>query len=404
MLAGIRSVWPLLAAITVLALGNGLNGSLVGLSAQQAEFGTTVTGIIMSGYPLGLILGTFLTARLVRHVGQIRVFAAFASCLSTVVLFMPIWIDPVWWFAMRVLTGLCITGLYIVCESWLNAASTNNNRGRLLAVYSILLYAAMGIGQLLLNVQDDSGFVRFIILSALFSLSLVPISLVKAEVPSVHQARKVTLGAIYRASPLAFIATILNGIGQNAFFSMGAVYGVEQRLAVSQVSVMMMLATLGLAVTQFPFGWLSDRYDRRGVLMWLSFLAAGAAGACMLSGILVPGSLIILFTLFGALSLPLYSLVLAHANDHLHPDQMLGASGKLALIYAMGAVPGPLIAGAVMKSFGAPGFMGLMIAVYGGMGLVVLWRMFRRPGVESSRGVAPVPPLSPSVGIDTRQG
>ena len=400
MLAGIRSVCPLLAAITVLALGNGLNGSLVSLQSQAADFDASVTGIIMSGYPLGLIAGTWITARLVRHVGQIRVFAAFASCLSTVVLLIPLWVDPVWWFGMRFLTGLCITGLYVVCESWLNAASTNANRGRLLAVYSILLYAAMGLGQLLLNVEDESGFVRFILLSALFSLSLVPVSLVKADVPPVGQARSVSLATIYRASPLAFIATILNGVGQNAFFSMGAVYGVKQGLSISSVSVMMMMATLALAVTQFPFGWLSDRYDRRKVLMWLSFMAAVAAGACFVGGLVSPLALIVLFTIFGGLSLPLYSLVLAHANDHLHRDQMLGASGKLALIYGLGAVAGPLISGWAMRQFGGAGFMGLMIAVYGAMGLFALWRMLRRPGLELSSGVAPVPPLSASVGLD----
>ena len=400
MLAGIRSVWPLLAAITVLALGNGLNGSLVSLQSQAADFGASVTGIIMSGYPLGLIAGTWITARLVRQVGQIRVFAAFASCLSTVVLLIPLWVDPLWWFGMRFLTGLCITGLYVVCESWLNAASTNANRGRLLAVYSILLYAAMGLGQLLLNVQDESGFVRFILLSALFSLSLVPISLVRADVPPVEQARSVKLSTIYRASPLAFFATILNGVGQNAFFSMGAVYGIKQGLSISNVSVMMMMATLALAVTQFPFGWLSDHYDRRKVLMWLSFLAAAAAGACMVGGQVSPTVLIVLFTIFGGLSLPLYSLVLAHANDHLHRDEMLGASGKLALIYGLGAVAGPLISGWAMRHFDGAGFMALMILVYGAMGLVALWRMMIRPGVETNSGVAPVPPLSASVGLD----
>jgi uncharacterized membrane protein YeaQ/YmgE (transglycosylase-associated protein family) len=129
-------------------------------------------------------------------------------------------------------------------------------------------------------------------------------------------------------------------------------------------------------------------------------MAAGAAGACFVGGLISPLALIVLFTIFGGLSLPLYSLVLAHANDHLHRDQMLGASGKLALIYGLGAVAGPLIAGWAMRQFEGAGFMGLMIAVYGAMGLVALWRMVRRPGVEMSSGVAPVPPLSASVGID----
>src|SRR6476646_7707289 len=152
MFAGLRSVWVLLLGVTILSLGHGLHGSLVGVRAQAENFDAATTGLIMSGYFAGLLASSSVTPRIVQSVGHIRVFAAFASVVSTAVMLIPLWINPIWWFAMRFIAGLCTSGLYIVCESWLNSTSTNQNRGRLLSVYMIVTYAAMGSGQLLLNI------------------------------------------------------------------------------------------------------------------------------------------------------------------------------------------------------------------------------------------------------------
>ena len=394
MSTGFRSVWALFIGVALLQLGHGLQGSLIGVQAAGASFSATVTGIIMSGFSIGILMSSVVTPRIVGIVGHIRVFAAFASIVSTAVLLIPVWINPIWWFAMRLIGGIGMAGLAIVTESWLNAAADNENRGKMLSIYMVITYAAMGSGSFLLNVADTSGFVRFIVVSALISLALVPISLAPAEAPSFAQPRKVSLGEIYTASPLAFIGTLAVGLGQSAFFAMGALYGIMSGLSLGYISIMMALPPIGVIISQYPVGMLSDRFDRRLVLMVLTLLSTVLALVMLGVANTSPLWLIGLFTLFGAISFPIYSLALAHANDYLDKDQMLGASSKLVFIYGAGAIAGPFLAGNMMQQYGAGGFMMFMFAVYGLLGMFAVYRMFRRPETPEGTGdlvqVAPV--------------
>jgi MFS family permease len=395
MTGNLRGVVPLLFAIALLGLGSGLQGALVGVQATVENFSVSSTGVIMSGFSLGLLLSSFVTPRVVGHVGHIRVFAAFASIISTAVLLIPLWIEPAWWFTMRFIAGLGTAGLYIVCESWLNAASTNENRGKLLSIYMIIMYGAMGGGPFLLNVADTSGFARFIVVSALMSLSLVPVSLARAEAPAIERPRPVGLVEIYRGSPLAAVGALANGLGQGAFFAMGAVFAVMQGLSLAQVSLFVALPPLGVIISQYPIGLLSDRYDRRTLLTVLAFVAAFIAAITIplagLSAVLLIG----LFAMFGALAMPIYALAIAHANDHLEKDQMVGASGKLVLLYGVGAIAGPFLVGLAMQRLGAPGFLVFMVIVYGGLGLFAIYRMYRRAPPVQTEG-AQMPQVAPT--------
>jgi MFS family permease len=387
MFAGLRSVWVLLLGVAILSLGHGLHGSLVGVRASAENFDAATTGLIMSGYFAGLLLSSIVTPRIVQSVGHIRVFAAFASVVSTAVLLIPLWVEPFWWFLMRFVAGLCTSGLFIVCESWLNSASTNKNRGQLLSVYMIITYAAMGLGQFLLNVADGSGFSRFIIVSALLSMAMLPLTLMPSETPSLAGSRSVTLAEIYRSSPLAIVATLASGLAQSAFFSMGAVYALMQGLPLSLVSVMMALPPLALIVSQYPAGLLSDRYDRRSIIMILSAIAAGIALISIPASGISSTMLIGLFTVFGAIALPIYSLVIAHANDHMAKEQMLGASSKLVLLYGTGAMAGPSLVGFFMQYLGSSGFMAFMAVIYAIMSVHALWRRRQRPTtIKASAG------------------
>lgn len=394
----LRGVAPLLFAVLLLGLGNGLQGALVGVRATAEAFSVSSTGIIMSGFSAGLLLSSFLTPRIVGRVGHIRVFAAFASIISTAILLIPLWIEPAWWFAMRFVTGLGTAGLYIVCESWLNAASSNQDRGRLLSIYMIIMYGAMGGGPFLLNVADASGFSRFIVASALMSLALVPLSLARGEAPAIERPRSVGLMEIYRGSPLAAVGTCANGLGQGAFFAMAAVYGIMQGLSLAQVSLLLALPPLGVIVSQYPIGLLSDRYDRRRLLAVLAFVAAAIAAVTIPLAEVSPLLLIALFAAFGAIAMPIYALAVAHANDHLDTDQMVGASGKLVLLYGLGSIAGPFLVGLAMQRLGPPGFLLYMTVVYGGLGLFAVYRMSRRAPPMQTEGAA-MPLMAPTTTV-----
>lgn len=394
------SLWILLLCVGLLCLGHGLSGSLVSLRANAADFGTDVTGFVMSGYSAGLLISTFLTPRLVRDVGHVRAFAGLASIVSTAVLLFPLWVNPLFWFLMRLVTGLCISGLFIVCESWLSAASSNRNRGQMLSFYMIVTYGALGIGQLLLNVSDESGFVRFIIVSALVSMSLVPLILLPSEAPSTEGARPVSVNEIWQASPLAVVGVLACGLAQSAFFALGAVFGLAKGLPLVYVSIMMAMPPLGVILSQYPIGWISDRFDRRTIIMLLAAISVVVAGITMAGGYyLTRVMLISLVTIFGVVSLPIYSLVIAHANDHLQREQILGASARLVLLYGVGSLIGPILVGYIMRRVGGDGFLIHMMVVYAALAGFAFWRGIRRPEnlkADSSEIMKVSPVLTPT--------
>ena len=396
------SLWILLLSVAMLCLGHGLSGSLVSIASNQADFGTDVTGFVMAGYSAGLLLSTFITPRLVKSVGHVRAFSGLASIVSTAVLLIPLWVEPIFWFALRLVSGLCVSGMFIVCESWLSASSTNQNRGKMLSLYMIVTYGALGAGQLLLNVTDQSGYVRFIIVSSQLSMALVPLILLPSEAPSVEGARPISVDEIWRASPLAVLGVLACGLGQSAFFALGVVFGLAKGLPLVSVSIMMALPPLGVILSQYPIGWISDRFDRRTIIMLLSVLAAVIAAVTLAGGYYLSRLMLIsLVTAFGVISLPIYSLVVAHANDHLQKEQVLGASAKLVLLYGVGSLVGPILVGHLMRQIGGDGFLIYMIVVHAALAGFAFWRRLKNPDHHKAQGreVMTVSPVSTPAGV-----
>jgi MFS family permease len=239
--------------------------------------------------------------------------------------------------------------------------------------------------------------VRFIIVSCLLSMALVPLILLPSEAPSVEGARSVSIAEIWRASPLAVVGVLACGLGQSAFFALGVVFGLAKGLPLVLVSIMMALPPLGVILSQYPIGWISDRFDRRTIIMLLSFLAALVCGVILAGGYYVSRTLLIsLVTAFGVISLPIYSLAVAHANDHLQKEQVLGASARLVLLYGVGSIIGPIMVGALMRNIGGDGFLIYMIIVHGVLALFALWRRHIHPEHLKAQGreVMTVSPVS----------
>jgi MFS family permease len=398
MMAAVRSCWALLLGIALMMLGNGLQGSLLGIRASLEGFPTTVTGILMSGYFAGFLVGSVLTPKMVARVGHVRVFAALASLASSAILIHVVWINPTSWTAIRLISGFCYAGLYVVCESWLNDQATNQTRGQLLSVYMVVMLGGAAAGQGLLNVADPAGPNLFILVSVLVSLSLIPMLLSTGRTPLFEAPRPVGIRQLYRVSPTGVVGYFGTMMANGAYFGMGAVYGREIGLSVRDISVFVSLIMLGGMFLQWPLGRLSDAWDRRRVLTGVTFAAALFA---LLASAAAEHSLLGLFVLtalFGGTTLPLYSLCIAYTNDYLDRDQIVQASGTLVLIGGIGAVFGPITAALAMQSFGPPGFFWWMATIHAAIGLFALYRMTRRaamPLAEQGSYVAVAPRVSP---------
>jgi len=396
MFAAVRSAWALLLGLALLMLGNGLQGTLLGVRATIEGFSTQTTGFVMTGYFVGFLVGSILGPKFVKNVGHIRVFAALASILSAAMLLHSLFIEPVTWFAIRVVNGFAVAGLYIVVESWLNDVATNRTRGQLLSVYMVILLGGMAAGQFLLNVANPAGFELFILVSVLVSVSLVPIALTITRAPAFDAPAHVSWRTMYESSPLGVVGCLIVGIAQGALMGMGAVYARAIGMGVADVSLFMATALAGGVALQWPVGHLSDRFDRRVIITIVTFGAALAALTGALAGEHSSAILLVAVFLFGGLCFPVYSLCIAHSNDHLEPEQMVAASGTLVLIAGIGASVGPATAAALMSLLGPSGFFWCLCAVHSLIGLFAIYRMSRRPALpfEEQTDYQPMPARS----------
>ena len=187
---------------------------------------------------------------------------------------------------------------------------------------------------------------------------------------------------------------------------MGAVFANGMNLTVAEVSWFMMAFGLGGMFLQWPMGRLSDSIDRRKVIVGATAVSTVAAGSAIFAGQHSALVLIAMMAVYGALSVPLYSLFIAHTNDHLESRQRVAASGGLVMVGGLGAVLGPTLCATVMDSFGAPAFFAFLASIHAGVTLFGVWRMYRRAPVpvERQQHYVAIPPRSTAIaaGIASR--
>jgi MFS family permease len=368
----------------VLMLGAGLQSTLLGFRATLEGFAPQVTGLIMSAYYVGYLVGTRIAPPLLRQVGHIRVFAALAAVASAAVLVQGCFINPPTWGVMRLLSGVCFAGIYVVAESWLNDRATRENRGTLLAVYMIVLYVGLGMAQFLLLSASPRSPTPFMLVSMLISLAVLPIVASAQQVPEIKIPAKVRLRDLYRNSPLGVVAVALSGLISSIIFSMGPVYARLSGLATHEVATFMALCILSAVVTQYPVGRLSDRMDRRTVIAGICALATGVAAAIFLLPQLPRPAFLALAALFSGFALTLYSLSTSHVNDKLDPSQMVAASSALLLLNGSAAAVGPVLAGGLMSAFGPRAYFATLAALTGLLLVYDVWRKYRRGPVPAA--------------------
>ncbi len=377
MWSAVRGSWALLLGVGVLMLGNGLLQTLLGVRASLEQFPSTVTGVVQSSYFAGFLAGSLISPMLLRRVGHIRTFAALASLASTTSLIHAVQVDVVTWAAMRLVSGLCFAGLYVVAESWLNDSATNDNRGQLLSIYVIIQNAGLAAGQGLLNLSDPGGYDLFILVSVLVSIALLPILVTASPAPAFTAPEKLRFRELYEVSPLGVVGIFGSGLSVGAFFAMGAVYANQIGLALAGVSLVMAAFTLGGTLLQWPVGRLSDRIDRRSVIVLVNasalilalFVATGAAGGTILFGLVF---------VLGGVAMPTYALSISHTNDFLPRGKVVAASSGLVLLWGAAAAVGPLMASGVMQAFGAQGLFWWIGGVHATVAAFALYRMTRR--------------------------
>ena len=388
----LKNSWALFLGMGFIMMAYGFQGSLLGVRAVQEEFSLTSTGCMMSGYFVGYFIGAATIPNIISRVGHIRVFAAFASLASLVILIHSIIINPFVWFLLRVMTGISMVCIYTVAESWLNDRSSNKNRGSILSIYMVVLYGTMGIGMFLLNFSSPKNFQPFILVSVITSAALIPILLTKKKPPNFKKITGLSLKDLYDASPLGAVSSFFYGTIQSALFTLIAVYATSMNFTILEISIVTFLLAVSGSIAQFPIGKLSDIYDRRKVLVISSFGAALFAVISIIvsrqmylpDGLATSKTLFyFFFILFSFCSLPMFSLILAHTNDNIAKEKFVAAGAGLQFIFGLGAMSGPFLCSLFMDFVGPNGFFVFLFFFHSVIGFFGIYRMSVRKTIEN---------------------
>jgi MFS family permease len=363
----------LFIASALLGLSNGMQHTLLSVRGGLEEFPLIAMGIIMALYYLGFLFGAKLATRYIKRVGHIRSFASFASIASATALMYALFPNIFLWAIMRLMAGFCFAVLYVAVESWLHQKANKESRGRTLATYMIIQFIAMSIGQSLINVADPLQFDLFIMLSVIISISLVPLTLTASPGPNITESSGLSFKQLFNAAPLAFSASLMSGFSNSAFFSMTAIYAINQDIKVSLITTLMTAATMGGFVAQWPVGWLSDHFDRRKITF---FITTTAAVFSFLLGISMHNTVFMVLSAFilGGALLCIYPVAISIAVDSVETEQILDANAAMQAIYSLGAVIGPLGAAAFMFIMGDQGFIVWLIITFGITALIAIGR------------------------------
>jgi len=371
----VSALFALLVGASLIITGTGLLGTALALRAELLGFTSSLTGVVMSAYFFGYVVGTYACPKIVMSAGHVRAFSAFAATAASAVLLHPLLVDPIVWALLRFVTGACVVGLYMVIEAWLNERTTNEARGRVFAVYQVISLFALAGGQYLILLGSDSISTAFIIAGALLSIGLVPVVLTRVPHPAPISSVRLDVMRLWRISPLGVAGTGVAGLSNGAFFALGPVFAQRVGLDTSGVALFMSVVLLGGVLLQWPIGQASDRWDRRTVIFVVSVGGAGfAALATSLLERPVPGMLGSML-LYGGAAFSLYPLCVAHANDYADARDFVTTASGLLLVYGIGAAIGPLVAGTMIQLFGGPAFTMFLAAMHGGLAAFILVRM-----------------------------
>tara|TARA_Y100000590_G_scaffold62259_1_gene66535 strand:- start:711 stop:2039 length:1329 start_codon:yes stop_codon:yes gene_type:complete len=424
-----RNSWALFLGYGIIILAHGLQGNLLGLRAVLENFNIIATGILMSGYFIGYFTAANIVPNLVGKVGHIRVFAAFASVASLSILIHAIFVNPYVWALGRFLTGFSMLSIFVVVESWLNDRATNKTRGKVLSIYMVITFTCLALGVLLLNLNNPKEYEPFILVSLLLSVALIPILLTKRKPPTFKKISSINIKELYKTSPFGTVSMFCTGFLHPVIFTMGAVYGALMNFSVLEISLYLSLITISGALFQWPIGYLSDRFDRRIIMIITALLGAIFSVVCFFSVSESPDFInlssdwkiifqhisnhrlifYIFISLYAGMCLPLFSLNLAYVNDFLPKEKFVSAGAGLQLIFGLSAMTAPFLCSFFIREMGPNGFFVFLFIFQTIIGLFGIYRMTRRSTEENPdntftplpRNITPVGiQLDPDTGVD----
>lgn len=401
----INSIFAPLLSLVIVALGNGLFNTLVTVRLHLEGQTSLMIGLVTGAYYGGLVLGSFRCENLISRVGHIRSYAAIASTLAVVSVLQGLILNPWIDFALRFIAGMCMAGVFIIVESWMLARCDKKTRGQILGIYMMAIYAAQASGQFLLNLSDPLTIIPFCIVALLTSLSVLPVSLTLQTMPEIEKPSVLGFIKLYKLSPSGMMTCFISGLVLGAIYGLMPLFIADQDTQVSHVALIMSMIIYGGMALQYPIGKLSDKFNRRKVLMSVALLLTITALVILLYAHRSLNTFMVFGFLFGGFTFTIYPLGVSLACDKVNPKDLIAATQGLLLAYGVGATIGPMIAPLPMR-FSHNGLMGYFIVLGAFLTAFLFWRntVGEPIDVQAQQDFVPLTRTSPVVSeLDPRQ-
>ncbi|OAM73821.1 MFS transporter [Devosia elaeis] len=404
-MASVIKIYALFLGSALLMFGGGLQGLLLSVRGAEENFSLLALGLIGTGWSVGFVAGSLTVPLVVRKVGHIRAFSVMAAIGTITILLNLLWINDVSWIVLRALSGFCFAGAAMIVESWLNEVADNESRGTIFSIYTTINMASSTMGQIAMSVTGTGGYIPFVVGAISFICAVLPTSLTSSPQPRPLTSARLDLPLLIRTSPVAAVAAFCCGMTNGAFGTLAPVYGFEQGMDASGIALLFAIAAIAGAIGQIPFGRLSDRIDRRQVMVGLGAFAALVG---LLVVLLNPGPGWVTFTLFALYGLaanPLYPIAVAHANDFARDGEFAKVAGGMLLIYGTGLALGPTLASMLMGAIAPMALFMVTALFHAGVAGFAFLRMRARKSIDAAAR-APFQPMGPetpeTVALDPR--
>ena len=362
-----------IACITSVGIGLGVSIPLLAILLERQGVSSTLIGLNTAMPALATLIATPFITPLLRRMSTgtflLICLGVSAACMPLYFIFPDVWI----WFPIRFVNGLALTGLFVVSEFWINQLATDKNRGLLMGIYGTILSAGFAVGPLVLLTIGPDGVSPFLVVSVLTLLSCIPILTARSLAPQVTEKPSRGLMAFLAVAPAATLAGLVYGATETNILNMLPIYGMRVGLTEETAILILAVFAVGNMVFNIPIGMASDRFDRRTVLLICA--AFGFVGTALLP-VVSQNIMIFLPTLFvfGGVVVGMYTVGLTMLGERFKGADLAAANSAFVLMYAVGALTGPPIAGAAMDIWNPHGLAIAMASICALYLLVVGWR------------------------------
>ncbi|MBU0464831.1 MAG: MFS transporter [Proteobacteria bacterium] len=350
----LKSFVALYTSMLLLAMSLGLLATVLSLKLTIEGFSTQMTGMILTSYFIGSVTGAIYCRPLIRSVGHIRAFTAFAALATAMIMLHGFYISAFAWAVFRFFTGIATIGLFMVIESWFNECAQPQTRGRVFSIYMVMCYLGGSVGQQLLNIGDIKDQTLFFVIGFLLVSCIIPIALTHSIHPQMPKTEPVKLKIILKKAPLGILGCFTSGLASSSFYTMGPIFCHQTNLSVSQISYFMAITVLGGLLFQWPLGLFSDRFDRSKVIPVLGGVFAVISALMIVASQGTFWVFMAATAMFGGIMFTIYPAAVARAHDMFEPKDVVNVSSALLLFYGIGSVIGPIAASSVMGLLDTP--------------------------------------------------